>query len=242
MNATLKQAGKLIQSFGEQDPSTEQLQAILGSGIITMLCRANFDVMRRSDRIKVAHALGLCPDRTLYAPSGPELIKWAEEKVDMEHAGIPAHRYRSAGQQEIQVALFPFPRRQRSSETSVADTSEDMEEACSVLEELGYHPARFTQLIAFAAEFTREEARAHWPLLPKPNAGGFNVFSPLLREFPRGGIYHFKGTDMLYPVIDYNVCGRDEKTHCIYGVEAYNVASEPGRFKEAFILGVKIQK
>lgn len=136
--ATLKQAGKVLDLIAQKEISCEQLQKLLESGLFADLLVANIDLM---DRNTFRHALGLKPGNTY-----PLIIDYSRSVED----GIKAGNYdwvnndiisknfpsQEKGPSEVNIELIHFNKEMTTGQV------------LAELEKTGYRPATLKELLA----------------------------------------------------------------------------------------------
>lgn len=152
--ATFEQGSKLFASFAEQHPTNSQVQGIIGSGVIKLLCRAD---LAKYNPWKVAQALGFCEPRRITVPSRDNLLAavpnavkrglFSCEKVPDSFFGDRSY--------DLDVALFPFGSCER--QTGHA-------QLIAQLNAVGYCTPEFHEMVAFALSTDREQFHKLWPL------------------------------------------------------------------------------
>ena len=141
--ATLNQAGKVLEVIGQKGIPREQLQKLLGSGLLSDLLDANVDSV---DRDTFRQAIGLKPLGAHTTITYPMLIDYdrlVEDgikagKYDWKNDDIMSKNFPSqeTGTREATVELFRYGK----------DMSTD--EVLAELDKQGYRPATLKELLA----------------------------------------------------------------------------------------------
>lgn len=202
---------KIAQQFVDAKISPEQAQAIVGSGVIKLLCHGD---MEKYDSWKVAQALGLCEPKQIPVPSRDELLTLVVGPDTRKHISCPdvPNLFFGNRRYDMDVALFPFGARERR---------DGVVRLATRLDAIGYSMARFNEMVAFL-HFFEVYKRLHdlWPLVPDDCL----AFIGSLRRC------RFDGNKTGFP---WGV-NRGDTERCIYICERMPEWAEP-----MFILGVK---
>jgi len=146
---TTAQLKKLIELIGQQ--STERMQAILGSGIISDVFNPKATI---SNRFAVRQALGLGPlpsePIVLIVDYGQTLEQMiAAGRYDWKNDNITAKRFpiEGKGTVEFEAVLFHF------------DKDISSENAKKQIEEAGYEVAKIEHILSFGANYPEEQRK-----------------------------------------------------------------------------------
>ena len=154
--ATFEQGNKLFASFAEQHPMNDQAQGIIGSGVIKLLCHANF---AKYNSWRMAQALGLCEPQRITVPSRKELLVLAMNAVRagrLSCENVPDSFFGNR-QYDLNVALFLIGR---------SEEQEGNTRLAARLSAIGYSTPEFNEMVAFALSTDREQLHKLWPLVP----------------------------------------------------------------------------
>ena len=147
--ATLKQAGKVLELIGQKETPCEQLQKLLGSGLFSDLLDANVDsvnrdIFRESIGLKSLGVYAAITGHTIpinYNRSVEDGIKagnydWKNNDITSKH--FPSQE---TGSREVVIELFHFGK----------DMSTD--EVLAELDKQGYRPATLKELLPLGEKY-----------------------------------------------------------------------------------------
>lgn len=155
--ATFEQGSKLFASFAEQHPTNSQVQGIVSSGVIKLLCFAN---LAKYNPWKVAQAFGLCEPRRLTVPSRDDLLADVLKAVNTGRfscENVPDYFFGDR-RHDLDVALFPFGPCERQAGHA---------QLVAWLDAVGYSTPKFHEMAAFACATEQEQFHEFWPLVQR---------------------------------------------------------------------------